>query len=410
MVRRLLYIASLTGLFFSLRGGAQVVNFGVAYLSPNTQYSVVSTFDNKNGAEFYNDGNAYFYNDLNNDGVFDYLGNTGYSAFVGNRVQVLTGSKIIYFYNLSFNNNSQPESFELYGVVQAEGRVNFLRGIVNNRDFNGRFIFGHQATSINASNYSHVNGSVQKYGDTAFIYPVGHKGYYRFAGIHPVGLTGLYTATYFYGNSALHYPHHQKESTIEQINDKEYWILKKATHNGTLQLASLSWDLQTTPIEFIKAAEKETLIVVGWDAAQQQWVNMHGNIDKSNKTITAAIGEYEVLTLGRIAKAEQACEIEVFNLVKVAGAGQNNYMRIQSSCAEIIKVSVYNRWGVKVFESTVYGPQGAVFDGYSGGRLTIARQNSLPTGTYYYIINYQTGSGAHKTQHQKLGYVYLEGS
>jgi len=53
--------------------------------------------------------------------------------------------------------------------------------------------------------------------------------------------------------------------------------------------------------------------------------------------------------------------------------------------------------GVKVYETTNYDPNGDgsvnVFNGYSQGRVTIGKNSKLPSGTYYYVVNYEYTDG-----------------
>ena len=59
-------------------------------------------------------------------------------------------------------------------------------------------------------------------------------------------------------------------------------------------------------------------------------------------------------------------------------------------------VLIYNRWGVKVFEANGYGQNGNYFRGISNGRTTIEKNTKLPTGTYYFVINYVNNDGETK--------------
>ena len=67
-------------------------------------------------------------------------------------------------------------------------------------------------------------------------------------------------------------------------------------------------------------------------------------------------------------------------------------------------VRIYNRWGVLVFSTRAYNTQGNVFDGTSTGRATVASDNKLPTGTYFYILEYESAQGVMR---QQTGYLYL---
>ncbi|MDD5151766.1 MAG: gliding motility-associated C-terminal domain-containing protein, partial [Flavobacterium sp.] len=71
-------------------------------------------------------------------------------------------------------------------------------------------------------------------------------------------------------------------------------------------------------------------------------------------------------------------------------------------------VEIYNRWGVLVFETKNYDNVNNVFDGTSKGRTTIGQSSGLPTGTYYYILNYTSYDGNNNIQtNRKDGFLYL---
>ncbi|MEP2279600.1 Ig-like domain-containing protein, partial [Maribacter sp.] len=66
-------------------------------------------------------------------------------------------------------------------------------------------------------------------------------------------------------------------------------------------------------------------------------------------------------------------------------------------------VKIYNRWGVLVFETNGYDNNGNAFTGLSNGRVTIKKNDELPAGVYFYIINY-TNDTKPKTMN---GYLYI---
>lgn len=72
------------------------------------------------------------------------------------------------------------------------------------------------------------------------------------------------------------------------------------------------------------------------------------------------------------------------------------------------KVEIYNRWGVMVYETKNYNNVTNVFEGISQGKSVINENSGLPTGTYFYILNYTSvdGNGTIQTN-TKNGYLYL---
>jgi gliding motility-associated-like protein len=72
------------------------------------------------------------------------------------------------------------------------------------------------------------------------------------------------------------------------------------------------------------------------------------------------------------------------------------------------KVEIYNRWGVLVYETSGYNNTSKAFKGISEGRTTISQSSGLPTGTYYYILNYTSFDNSGNTlTNKKDGFLYL---
>ncbi|NNK12120.1 MAG: T9SS type B sorting domain-containing protein [Flavobacteriaceae bacterium] len=98
-------------------------------------------------------------------------------------------------------------------------------------------------------------------------------------------------------------------------------------------------------------------------------------------------------------------DIEVFNVVTPNGDGIHDVLSIRGlEDYPNNTLKIYNRWGVQVFITKAYDTQGNVFDGTSEGRVTIDKENKLPVGTYFYILDYEDNTGATKSM---TGYIYL---
>jgi gliding motility-associated-like protein/uncharacterized repeat protein (TIGR01451 family) len=92
--------------------------------------------------------------------------------------------------------------------------------------------------------------------------------------------------------------------------------------------------------------------------------------------------------------------------------GRNDYFQIENiennDCYKNVKVEIFNRWGILVFEKDNYNNGSNAFRGKSEGRTTINKNEGLPTGTYFYILSYDTVDGLGNAQNvKKDGYLYL---
>ena len=392
---------------------AQTSNGGILYVSEATQFSTVERFDNLATGSYFNDGDAFIYNHFNNDGIVDFHLNTGLTRFIGSSDQMLSGTKISYLYNVYFNNSSHAVPFQLLGHLNISGESDFYDGIVDNDNFGGEITFNTNGYHSNTSDGSHVDGPVNKLGEGEFTFPIGDGGYYRFAGISdPENADAFFEGKYFFENSDALYPHALKAGVIKEIDNQEYWTIEKNSSSTDNGLITLSWRDVTTPASMIAGAELGDLTIVRWNAATNMWVDEGGAIDIDNQTVTTAVNDYGVFTFARVkSNLVLPCNIVVYNSVTPNGDGKNDFFLIDLSnsnqCANNLKVQVFNRWGVKVYETTNYGVNGNVFDGFSSGRLTLKNSEKLPFGTYYYILEYQYGLEAEQNFHKQAGFLYL---
>jgi gliding motility-associated-like protein len=389
---------------------SQMVNTGNLTISPGTKMSTVGALDNKPSGDLVNDGELFVYSHYNNDGLVTFTtgATTGMTRMRGVAgFQNITGLMPMEWYNGEFNNGSVQPAFHLSNEVSVAGQANFQSGIVDNRNYSGLLVFENKATHINADDNSHVYGSVQKNGKDAFRYPIGDAGKYRFAAITaPSGIADAFAGKYFLKNSNSLYPHSKKSSlsVITLIDDAEYWTIDKIAGTSNVYL-TLSWDAATTP-SAIYTGPSEEIHIVRWDATQNAWVDEGGVADAAAKEVTMVVDplkSYGVFTLARV-KVDKS--LVIYNAVSPNGDGLNDYFRIDGIGAYTNNtVTIYNRWGVKVYETTAYNTNGNVFKGISEGRVTVNVNEKLPVGTYFYIIDFQNSNDG--ASNKKAGYLYI---
>ena len=97
----------------------------------------------------------------------------------------------------------------------------------------------------------------------------------------------------------------------------------------------------------------------------------------------------------------------MFNSFSPNGDGLNDVLVIQGiDDFPNNTVRIFNRWGVRVFETSGYSNEnGNVFRGISDGRATINDSDRLPTGTYYYVIEYTNDVTG--VSNNRAGYIYI---
>lgn len=101
----------------------------------------------------------------------------------------------------------------------------------------------------------------------------------------------------------------------------------------------------------------------------------------------------EVITI------EVSGDIEIFNAISPNGDGKNDVFYIQYINAfpetQQNKVTILNRWGSVVFETSNYDNTSNVFRGLSNSG------DELPSGTYYYVLEFASGAS------KKTGFISL---
>lgn len=391
---------------------AQLVNATQLKVTPGTLVSIYFDFDNTPTGEFINDGQVHIFNHWTNDGKVDFTASgQGTTYFTGQQEQIIDGvppasSVYTHFKNVVFNNNFNSSPFLLSTDINIAGNANFQKGIVDADSYNGKVIFESNGVHTNTSDNSFVDGKVNKIGDAAFEYPIGDANYYR-PSLH--GNSNInsdaYTSHYFFQNSDSAYPHSNKQENIRLIDDKEYWEISRDSGLTNIVL-TLTLNSETTPAYIYDELSNTSIQIVRWDTALGQWITEGGVTDADQTMVTAQVSDYGIFTLARVTAPvdEQDKDLIIYNAVSPNGDDKNDFFYIKGiDQYPDNSVEIYNRWGVLVYQTKGYNESDRVFRGLSDGRATVNRGAGLPTGTYYYILKYNTGT---RTK-EKAGYLYI---
>ncbi|MDM1405413.1 gliding motility-associated C-terminal domain-containing protein [Myroides marinus] len=396
-----------------------MVNQGKISVAEGGVMSTIYDFDNTAEGYVKNDGTVYYYSNFNNDNIYDHSKAAKGSKAVfthfenGTGAQNITGNQLSNFYDVVLDNSTKEMAFDLKNEMNVRGSVDFKDGIIKVDSLKGMLTFHQGAKALKPTDNSHAEGYVEKIGSEEFQYPKGDKGLYRYARITaPEHVKDAYEGKYNLDDKNFFRARSAKSGVINLLNEREYWTIDKGTDNseGNIML-TLSWDERTTPKELLTDPEKE-LHIVRWDAKQQLWVDEGGVVDLAKKEITtpANVRGYGFFTLATV-KTDLILDgdIVIYNLVTPDGDGKNDYFIIDNiNKFPNNTVEIYNRWGVKVYETKSYDSAGNVFRGYSDGRVTVNKGEKLPTGTYFYIVNYEYKDKGGSRMIKKSGYLHLE--
>lgn len=104
-----------------------------------------------------------------------------------------------------------------------------------------------------------------------------------------------------------------------------------------------------------------------------------------------------------------ACgNIIIHNAFSPNNDGLNEIFTIENlenrTCYPTNKVEIYNRWGILVYEIENYDNDLNAFKGNSEGRTTIKKSDELPSGTYFYLLEFSDDQGK---KYNRDGYLYL---
>jgi len=131
----------------------------------------------------------------------------------------------------------------------------------------------------------------------------------------------------------------------------------------------------------------------------------------------APVGEYTItyytddacdLSIEFIVLVDDGCfdckdDMFISKAITPNGDIYNDYFKVEGidDCG-IPSLKIFNRWGNLVFQSDDYDSKKGRWRGTSEGGVTIGGENKLPTGTYYYIIEFRNSFVSPIT-----GHVYL---
>jgi uncharacterized repeat protein (TIGR01451 family)/gliding motility-associated-like protein len=180
--------------------------------------------------------------------------------------------------------------------------------------------------------------------------------------------------------------------SIDEMLPSGYSYVISTTTSGTYNSSNGVWNL---PV--LDAGKTETLTLTAKVKGTGDYLNI-ASLNASTPTDPNQDNN-------RAEASVTPTGVIIYNAVSANGDGINDYFKIEGlEHYPDNTVEIYNRWGVKIYETNGYGSNDNVFRSISDGRATVEKGNVVPAGTYFYILRYQTNA---ETRIEKSGYLYV---
>jgi gliding motility-associated-like protein len=250
--------------------------------------------------------------------------------------------------------------------------------IVNQND--SKVIFQQGAVISGGSEQSHIDGPVYQLGTGNKLFPVGNGTDYL-----PVQISGI-SSTSEVGVELVEFATPQAfsfNSEISDVSSKRYWEIDLVT--GSLTGTQLSLPLKGD--EGLSAPTSQYVIVQSPDSPIE--FESLGQLSFTGTEADGSVVSENSVSAKLVSIGALSEKIIVYNAISANGDTRNAIMRIGNiSLYPKNMVSIFNRWGDKVFEVKGYDNDQKVFVGTAnvGGNI------DLPAGTYFYTIDKGDGS------------------
>ncbi|MGM0581504.1 MAG: IPT/TIG domain-containing protein, partial [Bacteroidota bacterium] len=166
------------------------------------------------------------------------------------------------------------------------------------------------------------------------------------------------------------------ETLINVDMDKNFKIENRSS-NSTIEILSITVDnpvfeIVKAPTSIAHSSSAEFTVRLIAEAVGKY---------QGTVTISTSLNEFSFQVVGEVLP-ESTTEIKVFNVVTPNGDGKHDFLKIENITEYPNNiVSIFNRWGDKVFEIKNYDNSRRIFKGISD------KGKELLTGNYYYVID-----------------------
>lgn len=358
------------------------------------------SFHNYGNIKMHDSAQIGFYQDLINDGGFDenkglvgfYNSNSAFikGAFrpVFEDMEIMVDEHLILEVGLGVTNNS---NFISGDIITPRNLLD-----VNIQYFPNAFYTGEEK-------FTKVDGYSSISNRNDFIFPIGQFDKLRPLHVISDEIHENARSAYFHENPNFpntfdtSFDTENRTDILLSVSTEEYWDLDANIPSKII----LEWNEESNLKNFIDALEN--LRIVGWHTERAIWENLgntdyDGNFDRGSITSDTFVpDDYSILTFGG---SLSMASVDLDNyFISPNGDGHADFLELDAvSISPHNQLSIFNRWGRKVYEKKNYENN---FEGTANVSSVYESSEKLPSGVYFYIISlYDIG-----LEHQ--GFIYL---
>ena len=349
----------------------------------------------------YNAGNLQLHDNVQigfhtnwiNDAPFE--ATDGLVGFYGDRIIQVLGNQAPILFDMEV---FVPNGLFLFNSINVTNNLNFIEGDLLSA-LNNQLVylnFREDAFFTGENDLSKVTGFAAITNKQTFSFPVGDRDQLRPLLLNSDSNNMLAICAYLFEDPSSpssileSYDTNEKVRNIGEITSNEFWILQTNVPSSV----TLSWNARSDLGSLANSVED--IVMVGWSKSSNQWVvigntAVSGDLEQgfliSEKFVP---NDFSAITFGTIPLPTDTFVVNNPTLgnyfISPNGDGVNDFLvfdNLEDTGPNF--VSIYNRFGQKVFELSNYSNE---FKGISNiNNLVLNKQIGVPEGVYFYIVD-----------------------
>lgn len=366
--------------------------FYISLLFLTSQICAQTALYNSGNLRIHENGTLGLHTNLINEAPFD--NNLGLVGFYSPSELTVSGTVVPLFFDTEI---ASENGLRLELGIDNTNNTSFIVGDIRSlrTQDNTYYNFLENSFYLGEGNLNKIDGYAAITNQQNFIFPVGDSEFLRPLILKSESTNLFAKCAYFFEDANTPISLSGSFNTLdldrdlEFVSELEFWRLE----GNIMSTIGLSWNERSALSLLTDDATK--IVIAGWSKVSNRWLNLGGNpvIGSLDQGVIASEpfvpDDYEILTIGVSKIPFEPLAREVVSLenyfVSPNGDGINDTFFVpELENSENNVVTIYDRYGLKVFEKANY------IDEFSGtpntGSFVLGKNKGLPAGIYFYTI------------------------